>query len=208
MNRLIAAAVLVVFAGCKHAPMSASKKYASAPRVENPLLGAPAQAVPGFTSENELFAFSTADQSQLCFDGNNTQAPAIATATKYSLRFLETDEVDLKNAASLKQAVVTVVASKSDLVPVTRTVQDTVRDSSGRVVATVDRTVQELEPRYQTQLRLCFTGPAQALTQEAKYMVLLREESNRGSWGIPMKPRASWVWRFPAADDAQTVAMK
>ncbi len=200
MFRIITAAALVLATACAHGPVSANRKYAAAPRIENPLLGR-ASPVPGMTSMPEPFVFSSFDARQICFDDTgSTQSPAEATATQYTLRFLVTDDVDLKNAPSLKGGQVQVLNSSSTLVPVRRTVKDTIRDEHGNTIATVDREVQELETRYQTQLRLCFQNPQQALSTDARFMVLMREVSTRGSWGIPMGPRPAWVWRFPAAD--------
>jgi hypothetical protein len=206
MLRLLTAAALVLATACAHGPVSANRKYAAAPRIENPLLGR-ANPVPGMTSMPEAFIFTSFDPRQICFDDQrSTQSPAEATATQYSLRFLLTDDADLKTAPTLKGGVVQVLNSSSTLVPVRRTVKDTIRDEHGNTIATVDREVQELETHYQTQLRVCFQNPQQALTADARFMVLLREVSNRGSWGIPMGPRPAWVWRFPAADVAPAAA--
>ncbi len=156
MFRIITAAALVLATACAHGPVSANRKYAAAPRIENPLLGR-ASPVPGMTSMPEPFVFSSFDARQICFDDTgSTQSPAEATATQYTLRFLVTDDVDLKNAPSLKGGQVQVLNSSSTLVPVRRTVKDTIRDEHGNTIATVDREVQELETRYQTQLRHSF----------------------------------------------------
>jgi hypothetical protein len=205
MSRIVLASLFVLaVAGCKHVPQSAARKYSAAPRIENPLLGQAETRIPGLTSEPEAFLYSSFQNQELCFEAQNTQSPAEATSTRYSLRFLTTDEVDLKNAPSLKTSVARVLSSTSQLVPVTKTVQDVVRDAHGNTVATVSRQVQELETHYETQLRLCFPGSQQALTADARYMVLMRESGAAAAsmWGIPMRPRSSWVWRFPAADSA------
>jgi hypothetical protein len=201
-GRIGLASLVLLAAACAHAPQSAARKYAAAPTIQNPMLGKAQPNVPGMTSEGEAFMFSAFDGQQICFDGANHQSPAEATGTRYTLRFLTTDDVDLKNAPTLSVSAVQVLDSQSHLVPVMRTVEDTVRDRDGNVVATVSRQVQEMEPRYDTQLRICFPGPQQALTADARFMILLREVGHRGAFGIPMRPRSSWVWRFPAADTA------
>lgn len=201
--RLATASTFFLFAvGCAHSNASAARKYAAAPRIENPVLGGVVAPLPGLTSTNEALLLSTFDGQQLCFEGANQQSPAEATGTRYALRFLNTDLVDFKTAPSLTTSVVTVLNSTSQLVPVMRTVQDTVRDSSGNTVGSVSRQVQELEPRFETKLRICFPGVSQALSAEARFMVLMREAA-AGSrmWGIPTGPRSSWVWRFPKADE-------
>jgi hypothetical protein len=198
--RLLIAALLVFTAGCTAHGTSASRKYASAPRLENPTVGQAQVGVPGMTNDPVAFVFSAFDGRQVCFDGENTQSPGEASATRYSLRVLNTDDADLSVAPTLKQSVVRVLGSQSTLVPVTRTVQDTVRDRNGNTIATVSRQVQELETEYQTQLRICFPGAPTVLGPQARFMVMLREGATGGGWGFRMGPRPYWVWRFPAAD--------
>lgn len=189
---------------CVHAPVNAQKKYAAAPRITNPLQGN-AEQLPGLTSEGEAFLYHSFNGQELCFQASNTQSPAEVTGTRYALRFLNTDEVDLQKAPGLKTSVAKVLNSSSQLVPVTRTVQDTVRDANGNTVATVSRQVQEMETHYETQMRLCFPGATQALSASARYMVLTRESDQTRVWGIPMRPRSAWVWRFPAADEPMPI---
>lgn len=206
MIRGLLVAAIGCLVGCKHAPQSASRKYADAPTMENPLTGKVTVGIPGMTSMNEMFSLSAYDAQNICFDGNNTQGPVEAMGTRYTLAFLNTDDVDFKNAPSLRTSVVQVLNSQNELVPVTRTVQDTVRDARGNTVATVSRQVQELETHYQTQLRVCFPAPGQALTPQAHFMVMLREVQKASTWGIPGGPRSAWVWRFPAADEGPLVS--
>ena len=209
--RLATAFVFVLFTvGCAHGGASAAKKYAAAPRIENPLLGGAGAPLPGLTTTNEALLFSAFDGQQLCFEGANQQSPGEAMGTRYSLRFLNTDAVDFKTAPSLTTSVVTVLNSTSQLVPVTRVVQDSIRDGRGNVIGSVQRTVQEMEPRYETRLRICFGGASQALSAEARFMVLMREaQAGTRVWGIPTGARSSWVWRFPKADDvSQPVASR
>lgn len=206
-GRIFLTSVVFLVVGCKHGPASAAQKYAAAPTIENPLTGKAQTQIPGLTSEPDMVMFSAFDRKQICFEGGNHQSPGEATGTRYSLRFLNTDEVDLKNAPTLKTSVVRVLRSQSQLVPVTRTVQDTVRDGRGNTIGTVTRQVQEMETHYETQVQICFVGPEQALTPDARFMVLMRETSAAvasTTWGIPMRPRSSWVWRFPAAQNAST----
>lgn len=179
---------------------SASRKYAQAPRIENPLSGNAQVGVGGMTETPDAMAFTAFDGHHLCFEGGNRLSPGEASSSSYSLKFLDTDEVDLKHAATLL-GVVRIINSQSQLVPVTRTVQDTVRDARGNKVGSVDRQVQELETHYQTQVQVCFPEPQQALTMQSRFMVLLKEGAAR-TWGIAMGPRPSWVWRLPAADNA------
>ena len=197
----LAASLVFLIAGCTHVPRSAARKYAAAPKIENPLVGQAQTGVPGYTREAEAVVFGGFDGRQLCFQGHNEQSPAEATRTRYSLSILNTDEVDFRHAPTLKTSIVQVLGSESRLVPVTREVQDTVRDSRGNTVATVSRQVQELETHYQTQVQICFPGPQEVLTAEARYMVLLREAASRSMFGIPAQ-RSSWVWRFPASEVA------
>lgn len=189
--------VAVLLTGCVHRPVSARAKYALAPRLANPLLGVPQVGLPGLTNERQAFVFSGFDGRQLCFDAANEDSPVDTLATPYSLRFLNTNDANLKTAAALRQPAVEVLHSESMLVPVTRTVEDTVRDSHGNTIGTISRQVRELAPIYRTKFRLCFGGLERALTPQARFMVLLREEVG-GGWMRPARP--SWVWRFPAAD--------
>lgn len=210
-TRLVTTSVFFLFTvGCAHNNASAARKYASAPRIENPLLGGAGAPLPGLTTTNEALLFSAFDGQQLCFEGANQQSPGEAMGTRYTLRFLNTDAVDFKTAPSLTTSVVTVLGSSSQLVPVTRVVEDTVRDARGNTIGSVSRQVQEMEPRYETRLRICFAGASQALSAEARFMVLMREaQAGSRVWGIPTGPRSSWVWRFPKADEvSQPVASR
>jgi hypothetical protein len=204
--RLLASLFLLSSSACV---VSASQKYARAPRIANPLDERVTEPVPGMANTREPLALTTFDGTHLCFEGNNSQDPGAATATRYSLRFLETDAIDFQHAPGSTASRVRILQSSSELVPVTRVVQDTVKDGRGAIIATVQRQVQEMERQYQTQLQVCFSDVKPALSPDARFMVLFNDDSlPRGAWGIPMGSRSAWVWRFPKADSAPPVQKK
>ncbi|MBX7116960.1 MAG: hypothetical protein K1X64_21725 [Myxococcaceae bacterium] len=179
------------------ASTSANKRYARAPSIENPLTG-PVNPVAGYSSTGEPIELATFNGNDMCFRGTNHRPAPENQAQQYSLVVLNKDEIDLKGSPTARAVRVDVLNADSRLVPVTRTVQDTVRDGSGRVIATVDRQVQTMETAYTTDYQLCFSDAGKVLTNDSRYLVLMREVNGGFTWGIP-STRPSWVWRLPAA---------
>ena len=131
-------------------------------------------------------------------------APPEVSLARYSLMFLSAAEEEPKQAPTLKVTQTEVLDSQSQLVPVTRTVEDKMRDSQGNIIATVSRQVQGLETIYQTDFRICFANAQPMLTSSSvRYMLLRRDGGNTGAFGIPLKPRATWVWRFAGGEEAE-----
>ncbi len=184
------------------ASSSANKRYARAPSIENPLAG-PVNPVAGYSSTGEPIELSSFNGTDLCFEGmNRAPAPAVQ-AERYSLAMLNKDEIDLKGSPTARVFRIEVLNAESRLVPGMRLVQDTVRDGSGRTIATVERQVATVETEYKTDYRLCFSDAGKVLSNDSRYLVLMREVPSSG-FGIPGR-RPSWVWRLPAARNVEPV---
>lgn len=186
------------------ASTSANKRYARAPSVENPLSGR-VNRVSGFTSNADPMELASFDGRSLCFEGTSQHSAPETQGVQYSLVVLNKDEIDLKGSPTARATRIDVLNAESRLVQSTKTVQDTVRDGSGRIIATVDRQVPTVYTAYTTDYRLCFSDAANVLSEESRYLVLLREVNGGFNWGIP-STRPSWVWRLPAAANVAVVA--
>ena len=119
-----------------------------------------------------------------CFDVVENLSPRESQRMGFVLQGYLTPEDKDEQVPTLKSAPPRVVSSSSRQVPVRRTVQDTTRDAEGRIIATTDRQVTDIETVFETELEVCFAQP-QVITQQTQWMVLREYVDGRGgTYGV------------------------
>ena len=144
---------------------------ATAPEIENPATTGTITDVTVTGNDQVAYKLSSYTPQELCIDAATDDSPAQVQSFGYELSALKDAEQDRDKVAKLRSANVKVLRSSSQLVPVRRTVTDTIRDGSGRVIATQERQVQELETRWDTDVRICFANPT-TITADIHFLVL------------------------------------
>jgi hypothetical protein len=93
-----------------------------------------------------------------CFHIQTNRSRGTVQAMRFVLRAPVKADTDVPKIPALASSGVMILRATSRLVPYTTTVRDTVRDGSGKVIATRDRNVQRIKTVYSTLARVCFVG--------------------------------------------------
>jgi hypothetical protein len=198
MKRLtLLSLVLVSTSGCHlligHLMSASAYKDAlkSAPVIPNPAKTGVATDTVVVGNDGVAYQMSVYSAKEACFDAQLPEAPAAVQGSSFELQALQKAEDDRGKAPKQLSSSIRVLESSNELVPVTKRVTDTIRDSSGRVVATQDRQVQELERHYKTQARICFAKPA-LITPDTRYLVMVPTASKANAMWTGMDTFAVW----------------
>lgn len=178
-------------AGCFWIPALQARAFKQelerAPVIPNPATTGQVDNSMITAADGTTYRLTAFNAQAACFDVVENLNPRAAQRLGFALQSYVTAEDKDDTVMTQRAAPVRVVASQSHQEPVQRTVHDTMRDSSGQVIATTDRQVTEMVTVYETELEVCIAQP-RVITAQTGWMVLREYDGDRysgfGAWKL------------------------